>query len=244
MPEKLSEAWEYWEPNPEVAELFAMTGAISGFAVLGIELEDGYVENSGFRFGCGNPNSCFFRLAPERPTGEREPIKPKSCEGCERSFVPRRPDRVYCSSECYHANSLHRLSPISCDFCGYVFHPRDRDSRFCSLGCVNDWQRAESAARTVTMPPRDPCTIGRPRTLPDMLLCALDGCPKLFRPNESGQRFCSLRCYRASPRFHRKKINDERFVKLYLAGYTLAEIAAEFRVTTRACEITKRRLGL
>lgn len=136
MPEEFDPAWEYFVPDPEVAE--AVSHATQGFDGLGIEDRrldrDGAV--SGFRFGRGRPDAFVCRLAPERPV-ERVGVANRLCGGCGRPFAPDRTSRKYCSDECYARPGRPRERPESaaCEKCGRVFNPKRSEQRFCGRKC-------------------------------------------------------------------------------------------------------------
>jgi predicted nucleic acid-binding Zn ribbon protein len=142
MPAAIDPAWEYWEPDPEVAE--AMGAArLPGFAALGIE--DRRAERAGslvgVRFGRGNPDACRFRLAPERPSC-RAPSRCRRvpCPGCGAGFDQLRPDRAYCSRRCAAAvtTRARRVRPaaVACPGCGAAVRPLFVGHRYCSRACA------------------------------------------------------------------------------------------------------------
>ncbi len=244
MPEEFDPAWEYWEPNPEIAEVMARNGVAEGFDAVIDCREDGrgLRRADGIRFGRGNPDFARFHLAPECPTADR--LQPRVCPACRFEFVPDRSSRIYCSNRCYVRRGRERELPDAhnCERCAAPFRPTRRGHWFCSLKCHNDRQRDDAAEMRRFYQSAPPGPIGRPRVLDDI---ECPGCGDLFRPVASDTVHCSHSCaLRCSPIYRPKRIDDERLTKLYLAGYTLAEIAREFGVTATAIRSARKRLGL
>lgn len=142
MPEQFDPAWEYFEPDPEVAEVFAPEG--SGFGVLGIEgrriERDGALL--GFRFGVGNPDSGRFRLARERRVREYGSVcRVLTCPQCGDQFLQDRPHRgTYCSHRCANTASARKVERLGdgCPCCGagVVAANKNREQKvFCSKAC-------------------------------------------------------------------------------------------------------------
>jgi hypothetical protein len=162
----------------------------------------------------------------------------RSCSFCSSSFRPSRSSRAYCSCRCAARMRaiLRKPHPRPCERCSVPFPPSYRLQRFCSVACHNTDQHERSVSRRAAKPS---LPHGRPRTLADIPCPA---CKTPFHPPESSQRYCSHSCAVAARK--PRKINDERFIKLYLSSYTMQQIADEFRVTIAACQHARRRLGL
>lgn len=133
MPELLNPEWEFWEPDAEIAEIMAVR-VLAGFAGLASYRD----VNHGFRFGCGNPNFCRFRLAPPKPEPDCKPLESRVCKGCGYSFMPNRRSRRYCSNRCYiRPGRARELLDCPCEACGVAFRPLCRSHRYCSRVCSN-----------------------------------------------------------------------------------------------------------
>lgn len=133
MPETFDPLWEYYVPDPEVEELFKMTGAIKGFE--GIRQQEKRVEVLGFQFGNGNPNYTLTRLG--RPKREREDtLESKKCPTCGNWFSPIRSSQVHCEEKCYiHKGRKKELEDVKCEVCMVVFRPSHWRQRYCSRDC-------------------------------------------------------------------------------------------------------------
>ncbi len=165
MPEALDPAWEYWTPDPEIAEVMGIP-VPSGFDGILTFSEDSRGQNrpSGMRFGRGDPDSGKFFLAPDRTASH--PSRP--CDHCREFFEPARSNSRYCSPSC---RGLDRLaSPRPCATCGTTFEPRFGRARYCSRHCV---PRADQ------------------RVLPDI---PCGGCGVMFRPLSYRAKYCSRTC--------------------------------------------------
>jgi hypothetical protein len=168
MPELLDPDWEYFVPDPEIAEVMGCA-APEGFDGVIDWQEDrrGRGHASGLRFGRGNPDYARFRLAP--PKADRPTARPRRCQWCEFSFYPRGSGSRFCSRECYAAG--RQLEPRHCLTCGSLFRPPRSHSRYCSQRCSPSNQRS----------------------LPDR---ECRSCGKLFRPLADRTVYCSIRCVR------------------------------------------------
>lgn len=105
MPLHIDEAWEYFEPNPEVAWIFGMSNGVSGYDLLRIEQEiaESSGNSSGMRFGRGNPNWFVVRLAKEkidRRLRHQPLIYHISCKRCKDTFVPNSHAQRFCGVKC------------------------------------------------------------------------------------------------------------------------------------------------
>lgn len=180
-------AWEYWMPDPEVAELLAESGLRCGInridqAFMCDELPSGRSLYVGVRFGRGNPNFFRGRLRPLRPrvprpeSPDRLIYRPR-CRQCGERFWSSRIDKPYCSAYC-------RQQPrrATCKWCGREFR-RTTARRFCTQDCA----RAHFVARWHETHPNN----GSMRQLPDRN-CAR--CGVFFRPSCRDHRHCSQAC--------------------------------------------------
>lgn len=73
MPLYIDPAWEYFEPDPEVAEaVYGNHRKVSSLDLITTGFQDagGIYNNQGLRFGSGNPDNFTFHLAPEKPQKE------------------------------------------------------------------------------------------------------------------------------------------------------------------------------
>lgn len=142
MPE-LDPDWEYWTPDPEIAELMGESTTSDGFEGLGIEYfrNERLGGNVGFRFGTGNPNNARFRLAPERYREVRESrCRDIKCSVCGITFKQYRPDREFCSRVCANAVTAEerreRPQELACVRCGKLFDPARTDQVYCGRVCA------------------------------------------------------------------------------------------------------------
>lgn len=183
MPEEFDPLWEYWQPDPEIAEVMGAC-VPDGFDGI-VEFTDDCSGRSyvrGIRFGMGNPDFCRFRLAPAKPEREQTPRETRVCGYCGEAFRPRCGGSEFCSRGCY--GDARRLNPKLCPTCGDEFQPQHSSGVYCSRKCS----------------PK--CT----RSLPDRT-CANPVCGKLFRPKASRTIYCSIRCVRhpGAPKGMRRK---------------------------------------
>lgn len=115
MPEEFDPAWEYYEPDPYVAWVFARSGQASGFDAV----FDGRMHkfgSVGMRFGSGDPNKIpVLRLGKEkidrRVHNCGQGLLPKNCVHCGRVFRPARSTRVYCSPSCKQRSQVKPARP-------------------------------------------------------------------------------------------------------------------------------------
>lgn len=158
MPEEFNPAWEYWEPEPEIAEAMAAE-RVRGFDGLGLELEDGRspyapyrkgASNVGFRFDRGNPDAVLFdpepapfRIGPSRTKPTTRRVR---CHRCGRGFDGDRHRYIFCR-DCLPSRGRCPIPSTVCCECGDEFRPRERQYfRFCSPKCGGSYFRAKSAA--------------------------------------------------------------------------------------------------
>lgn len=144
MPIEFDPAWEYWEPDPEIA--YAMSVPITNRDLVSEFYAD--VRRDGFtcgmRFGRGNPDYCQTHLAPDR-TKIRERSRwteNKYCVQCKQSFTPKYRKQIYCRKKCSilgipRDGSIRKLPDMVCKQCKKVFRPVTAIRKFCSKACVH-----------------------------------------------------------------------------------------------------------
>ena len=202
MPEEFDPAWEYYTPDPEIAELLPPSGnALHCFLEA---MRDDSGTPTGIRFGRGNPDRYHAtRLAPLRP--ERPAPPPRLCPTCGWSFEGR---NRYCSRACRPRQvgaprhsvprpaHLRRLRParlITCRTCrGRTPYDR-RTWPYCSQECRAVYRQARLAT---CIERRDQCrehrrrqqALARQQRLRPCLYCG-----ELF-PSRNGKRYCSRDC--------------------------------------------------
>jgi hypothetical protein len=198
MPEELDPAWEYWTPDPEIAEILAEASRLSGFALLGVEESHAkkLAGNVGFYFGRGNPNYYRSREARERPEVVRESkCRDVSCLGCGVAFRQSRPNLMCCSRECAHEVAAEtrrvRAAEWTCERCGKWFEPNRVGQVFCSPACgglsASDAEPRESGC----------------------LVCG-DPVPESTSRNGIPRVYCSVRCKRVF--VNRRYVANKRFL--------------------------------
>lgn len=137
MPLAIDPAWEYWEPDPEIMEV-AFSQRLEGFD----QIDDFRLAKQhtlGFRFGSGNPNRFYGKLA--RPKPERREVNQPlvSCPVCGTAFVTRR--RRCCSKSCarrwYWRLRRKRPEQLTCAWCGRVFRPVGVEQVLCGRKCAS-----------------------------------------------------------------------------------------------------------
>lgn len=195
MPETFDPTWEYWEPDPEVAEVLALAASLHSlddFALLGQEslrLERiGLRCGFGFRFGRGNPNRPHLHLGRPKSEGRRESYcRFIPCVWCGNHFTERRPNcGGYCSCWCAgQARGLDlRKRPLSleCRVCDRRFEPLYGGQTLCSRACAGLLGAEKSRVVRVG-----------------------DGCPtcglpvvKSGRGNSKAKVYCSRRCLKVA----------------------------------------------
>ncbi len=184
MPECFDPAWEYFEPDPEVAELFAETGAVRAEElVFGSDADNrpaarGSRAAPAYQFN-PNPNAYRSRLAPPKQVKVRQK-KSKvraACATCEKPFYPERPRVTHCSRAC--AGNAKKTANKPCAWCRTLFLPRRPKQKFCGHACKG------LACRV----PSKPC----------------ERCGKAFWTGRTGKgRFCSRACMKKPRRECRK----------------------------------------
>lgn len=184
MAEEFDPAWEYYEPDPEVAWAVACE-RLSSFGGFGLRDDDGSGDGIGFVFGCGDPNFYRTRVAPPRYERQTADVPPRACGSCGFVFRPRESCGRYCSRECYGVARRSGQYPVrrpparvsDCRHCGATFRPRSRRSRYCSRACH-----------------------GAARALPALDVSCRQ-CGGSFRTRDRGRVYCSRACFGASLSF-------------------------------------------
>ena len=157
--EEMTEAWEYWHPDPTIAEILLHNVTISGleamFDIKRIARTDGY-NRTGFRFfSATNRGDRFIgRLAPDpdkrryrAPTWE-PPLT--TCPTCRSRFFPTRPGRIHCSDKCYRRKGRAReLKDRICllSSCAKFFRPSVVTQKYCSQACAAKMHRDRGVTR-------------------------------------------------------------------------------------------------
>lgn len=137
MPEEFDPAWEFYEPDPYVAWVFATSGGVSGM--------DGVVdgrmyreESLGLRFGKGNPDATMpGRLGRPKPGVESRLLERKTCPKCGYSFPPSRSTQVYCTDECSNLSQVKLCGVRKCRSCGADYKPKRQRQVVCSNSCAS-----------------------------------------------------------------------------------------------------------
>ena len=189
MPEAFDPAWEYWEPDPEIAELLAEeSDCDADWRLFPDPLERRLDRGAvlGLRFGSMRSMRAidhpWLRLARPRYAEPCESgCQRVECQWCGREFLERRPQMGRCCSwRCgvlYRARQ-RRLRPDSatCRVCGNVFAPKRCEQVLCSRPCAS-----QLGASKVRIP-----RVG----------CGCPVCGQLVTPGTRGMPkvYCSRRC--------------------------------------------------
>ncbi len=226
MADHIDERWEYWTPDPEIAEVMG-TGRSAGFGGLPRSKcsTTGELVAAGFRFGTGTPDFDLTRHAPprwERP--DRLPLR--RCGSCPRVFTPTRREHRYCSNGC-----VPRVGPprVSADRvcrhapCSRVFRPGSGDQQYCGRACF-----AEVRVTCVPVP------------------CA--GCGRTFKPAQHGRRACSKKCGGVlirAVKVGKPACHDwDRMAALFAGGMSLTDVARESGACREAVRHALRSRGV
>jgi predicted nucleic acid-binding Zn ribbon protein len=145
MPEHIDEAWEYWTPDVEIAEVLAEAAAPAAALDL---VTDKRVE-LGLRFGKGDPDRALLREAREKPrcvAGRPRELVDVTCP-CGVTFRPDRAGRKYHSRAC--CASAQKFVPFAsgCPVCGSTVPPGGNRNGLTKRYCSGRCQRAAAAAR-------------------------------------------------------------------------------------------------
>lgn len=207
----ISEAWEYWVPNPEIQWLFDCSAAS---ATKFDRIADTYADEGprsevlGVRFGRGNPNQFTFRFAPAKKSSRREQIRyERHCKTCQSLFFSDAPKTRYCSTEC----KPKRIAK-GCRQCGSPFTTLRKGKAYCSLECFNAIkhrkERVTIQCHRCNKPfacrdaARKYCSIQC--SSPTLRKIACIGCGSVFKPVRSGQKSCSIHCRPAVKRLAKR----------------------------------------
>lgn len=164
MPEEFDPEWEYWEPDPEVAEVVYARRA-TGIQLFGRDSPDG---TPGFGV-CDRRGYRRTWWREMRSIGGADAGHAR-CGHCREWFRRRTERSRYCSLACYHS----RVTPprvVVCP-CGTTFSTRGY-RKYCSSGCR-------------------PLPVVCRRVLPDTIPCPR--CGGAFRPRNSRTKYCSHAC--------------------------------------------------
>lgn len=147
MPEQFAESWEYYTPDPEVAE-----------AMAGVEVSPAL---SLFDFDGDRPVMVGVQVV-NTPGGSRawqpaDPDGPDLSRHCRRCGKPvNNPRSLHCSRACAALDTHERrgtvVLPRAC-FCGAVLVPLKNRTRYCSKSCANRARYAESGLSPVPAAP-------------------------------------------------------------------------------------------
>lgn len=147
----MDESWEYWEPDPEIAEVMG-SGRSVGFG----GLPRGKCERTGrhcldgYRVGKGDPDR-WHQTRLGKPPAERPGRLPLTrCRHCTGYFTPRKPTSVYCSKGCRKQDQFE-LVPRPCETCGEVFKPLANRQRYCDQECSGVAISAMKTGRSVSL---------------------------------------------------------------------------------------------
>lgn len=200
MPEELDPAWEYWTPDPEIDEVMRYTN-VDIIATI-IEFNGGKIRD-GIRFGKGNPNRPYGKIAREKISILESTER---CTVCGDFFYRTANHQKYCSRQCKRESWYGRsYSARTCEACNKYYMPKYYKQRFCSTLCTPQRKR-------ILVPiPCKRCGLqfqplakrtrycglkcgragnGAKRTLDDRK-CA---CGNVFRPHRNSTYFCSRSC--------------------------------------------------
>lgn len=136
MPLEIDEAWEYWEPDPEIDEL--LDHEVCGFdSILGGLHDSKKSPSTGFRFGSGSPDRFVGGGRPDDAPVIREGLPPVTCV-CGIIFQPKASRTRYCSRKCQPRYGPPRVLPdATCPHCGVLFRRKWRGEKFCKRACAD-----------------------------------------------------------------------------------------------------------
>lgn len=155
MPEGFDPVWEYWEPDPEVAEALAADGRVTLDHLVdrdalidtcfGTRGWKNWMANPGFRLGHGNPDGAIIDPTPLPPVFKDRPCKTvrrAACFRCGRAFDYNPWGRSKYCTMCCPTGGSPVIEPIPCRGCGKLFRPRERRYQHCSPACVRLIEKA------------------------------------------------------------------------------------------------------
>lgn len=230
MPDVICERWEYWEPDPEIAELMGQaTFSLDDCFNRETGKEEGYRVTRGKAL-----KDLPIRLGRERRSHSDYEARERRvvCRYCRRNFMERygRTSTVFCDWVCYVAyKGQTSLAVRQCKVCQKEFKPVSRNHKYCSVRChmidvsaVTDDQKRELIARyqageiiasIAASMDKHHTTIrrvleasgeyrGRRGNGPLRTLKDIPcgWCKTVFSPQNSKEKYCSRQCYHADHR--------------------------------------------
>lgn len=105
----------------------------------------------------------------------------KYCLYCKKQFTTRKPEKKFCSRECYFASGITKKKPKTCPACNEQFQPRHTYTTYCSKKCFDKTQTGRPNIKNRSKKERKAC----------------HHCKKAFFVNKSTsyRKFCSQKCY-------------------------------------------------
>lgn len=208
MPLWIDPAWEYWQPDAEVAELLAEAGRLPNLAFLSV---------SDLRLGVRGATAIRISRSPTPPTRlapERRPERyeltqagyARRCLTCRVFFTPLCHTTRYCSLSCRPRGpgGKRRLpESLPCAHCGGPFRPEESGQTLCSRLCRN---RAVAQGRCKQAASVEE----RPGVCPE---CGVGIEPPTNRRGVV-KRFCSPRCQKR----HGSRESDRRRARMVGKG--------------------------
>jgi len=115
--------------------------------------------------------------------------KVKSCDYCNKDFIPVRKERKFCSFECRNKSLINKPRsktiriPIvkQCEQCNNSFTTKRHTQRFCNAECMTNYNNTYLYEKTCPT------------------------CEQIFKPKRREQQFCSIKC--SKPRKNEYFIN-------------------------------------
>lgn len=174
MPEQFAPEWEYWTPSDEMLELLDdREDRIDFSCVFDERLYKN--DNSGLRYGNGNPDKCKTTQAQLKPWDFTDCLRDKRCKQCDTYFTPSESRRVYCSCACAGkaGSKLREVSQIQyrCIGCDKDFVSKTKNRVYCSPKCYN-----------------------RKGAIPTLQLIKCAYCSNKFKPRKASRKCCSRVC--------------------------------------------------
>lgn len=192
---EINPAWEFWVPDPEIAEVMGVgERARTVFEFMADCPRTGMAILDGFR-QTSNPNSVpSFRLGREK-RGRQDLLPDRPCDGCRRLYTPKCRRSRCCSLDCRH----RWAHPVDW---GRVADMRRGGMKVAAIGRIVG--RGVSLIRKKLKASGDwvPGTSGPARVLAD---AECQHCRKAFRPRQARQaKYCSRRCFHEGDRLKPK----------------------------------------
>lgn len=136
MPLEIDPKWEYWTPNEEISEIldnkFVRLSKIDLIENSFFDEDEEQSQNTGFRFGYGDPDNASFKLKRYKKIRKERSSYLKTCK-CGRLF-PDTGKSNYCSQECRSKFVRPKRSDI-CPQCNKTFYLNYSSQGFCSKKC-------------------------------------------------------------------------------------------------------------